>query len=136
MPSTTRVLVPLIVAIATAAHGQTTVAPEDFEALSEGRTLTFSRGGAFFGAEQYFERRRSLWLAGDGTCLEGRWYAEGEQICFLYTNDPRPHCWLFREHGGRYSAHLVEGGVETGLALHLSVISDGPLACPGPDVGS
>jgi hypothetical protein len=136
MPSRALPIAALAAVVATGAPAQTTVAPEAFEALSEGRTLTFSLGDAFFGAEQYFAGRRSLWLAGDGTCLEGRWYAEGEQICFLYRNDPAPHCWLFREDAGGYSAHLVEDGAESGLALRLSGMSDEPLACPGPDVGS
>jgi hypothetical protein len=132
-----RQLRPLIAVLLLAgpAAAQENVAPEDFEALSEGRTLYFTLFGEPFGAEQFFANRRSLWMYGDGQCEEGVWHAEGEAICFSYPSQPEPFCWHFREEGGRYAAHRLEFGVETGFAIDLDRIDDQPLACPGPDVG-
>jgi hypothetical protein len=133
MPPIPRLIAVLLLAGPAAA--QQNMAPEDFEALSEGRTLHFSLFGEFFGAEQFFANRRSLWMSGDGQCEEGVWHAEGEAICFSYPSQPEPFCWHFRKEGGRYAAHRLEQGIETGFAIELDRIDDQPLPCPGPDVG-
>ena len=108
--------------------------PEAFEAFSEGRTLYFTLNGAPFGAEQYFDDRRSLWRFADGPCQAGRWWEEGERICFDYGEDG-PSCWRFHERPGGFAAALVEDGAETGFVLELSHSDDAPLPCPAPDVG-
>lgn len=112
------------------------VSPEAFQALAEGRTLHFSLDGEPFGAEQFFPERRSLWRFADGSCEPGRWEPQGPEICFVYASDPAPICWLFREHGGRFVAHLTEAGAETGFSLDLDRVAPEPLPCPGPPVGS
>jgi hypothetical protein len=126
----------MVVAAAGAALADGVVAPEAFEAMSEGRTLYFSLDGEAFGAEQYFPGRRSLWRFADGTCDRGRWRAEGERICFVYERTPWPQCWIFLRRGEGYTASLVQDGAEAGLVLELSGSDTEPLACPGPDVGS
>lgn len=113
-----------------------TVAPNVFEAMSEGRTLYFSRNGEDFGAEQYFPGRRALWRYIDGSCAWGRWYESDGLICFEYENADGPQCWDFQGDGTSFSAALVENGAPTGLLLHLSGMDQRPLDCPGPGVGS
>jgi hypothetical protein len=107
--------------------------PQAFEAFSLGRTLYFTLDGAPFGAEQYFDGRRSLWRFADGTCQAGRWWDEGERICFEYGEGPS--CWRFRPRPGGFAAALVEGGAETGFVLELEHADRAPLPCPGPDIG-
>jgi hypothetical protein len=113
-----------------------TVAPGEFEALSEGKTLHFTLGGAPFGAEQYFAGRRSLWRFADGTCEAGEWWGEGDRVCFRYDAGGAAQCWLFRERPGGFAAALVENGAETGFVLELSHSDRTPLDCPGPALGT
>ncbi|MEM6620472.1 MAG: hypothetical protein AAF631_14410, partial [Pseudomonadota bacterium] len=98
-----RVLLSLL-ALASPAAAETIVSPEAFQRMSEGRTMTFSRGGEFYGAEQFYTRRRSLWQYADGTCTDGEWYAEGDYICFVYEESPVPQCWHFIEKPGGFAA--------------------------------
>jgi hypothetical protein len=131
----TAVALPLLL-FAAAPAGADVVSPEAFEALSEGRTLHFTRQGEPFGAEQYFPGRRALWRFADGTCDRGFWRAEGQEICFVYEGNPGPQCWTFERRGAGYAAALVEEGAPPGLVLELSHADDAPLDCPAPDVGS
>ena len=108
---------------------------EAFEGFAEGRTLHFTRDGQPFGAEQYFPGRRSLWRFDDGTCEEGRWWGEGETICFEYEADD-PQCWHFRGGPEGFTAESLRDGVETGFSVQLSRTDNQPLDCPGPKVGS
>jgi hypothetical protein len=109
------------------------VSTEEFEALAEGMTLRFALDGIPFGAEQFFAGRRSLWQFADGTCQEGRWWADGGMICFAYSPDPAEMCWrLTRETGRLFAESMVPGG----LRLEMTGRDDIPLPCPGPDVGS
>lgn len=102
-----------------------------FEALVEGRTLTYAfEDGQVWGVERFYPGRRVTWFPTDGTpCLEGKWYAEGPseapRICFAYTDDPdSPHCFPFFRDGQdlRYldGATALSGtdlGPEHGLAF-------------------
>lgn len=116
------------------AAADTIVPPPAFERLSTGKTLYFFRDGAFFGAEQYFPGRRSLWQYDGGACLQGDWVAQGDQICFTYRDDPRVQCWLFLEKPGGYAARGAHDPPE--LDLELDRIDSAPLDCPGPGFGA
>jgi hypothetical protein len=105
----------------------------DFEARVEGRTLTYSYGGQPFGTEQYFPNRRVAWAFTGDDCVYGRWYEEGSAICFLYEDSPEPQCWQFFDRQGRLVAQFMGDGAGTELSEVAQ--SDGPLSCPGPDVG-
>lgn len=106
---------------------------ESFEALTRGKTFYFSSGGEPYGAEEYLEDRRVRWSFLDGQCLEGRWWQEGELICFVYEDDPDQHCWTFRiEAGGLRAQFLGDPG---GRVLYELRQSQKPLHCLGPKVG-
>jgi hypothetical protein len=123
----------LLVLLLLAAPAAVQVTPDEFGAMAEGHTLRFTLDGAPFGAEQYFRGRRSLWRFEGGGCLEGRWWPDGELICFRYEDAPAAECWRFRDD---FAAELVEHSAGTGLVLQLSGIDTAPLDCPGPSVGS
>jgi hypothetical protein len=111
--------------------------PSAFETLAEGHTLRFTRGGVPFGAEQFFAGRRSLWQYADGACAEGRWWDEGELVCFSYGPGSERQCWRFETGAAGISVRLATGASAPGaLVLELAGVDDRPLACPGPDVGS
>lgn len=112
------------------------LSPENFERLAEGHTLRFTHLGEAFGAEQYFAGRRSLWRFADGTCTAGRWWPEGDHICFRYEGNPEDQCWRFLNRPGGLAAELVEEGSSTGFVLEMNAKDGKPLACPAPDVGT
>jgi hypothetical protein len=85
-------LLPLLMLFAAPVAAETPLTAEEFEAYVTGRTLTYSAGGIPFGIEEYRKGRRVLWSYLDGQCEEGKWYAAGEMICFVYDAYPE-HQW-------------------------------------------
>lgn len=109
------------------------VTPEEFEALTEGKTLYFTEDGLSYGAEQYLANRRVRWQYPDGSCLEGRWFSEGDALCFRYEDQPDTQCWImWREHGRTLARRT---GSVTDRAIELVRKDELPLPCAGPDLG-
>ena len=127
-----RLLPVLLVLWPVSAQAETIVPPQAFEQLSTGKTLYFFRDGEFFGAEQYYPDRKSLWQY-NGDCLEGSWFAQGDLVCFTYSEDPRVQCWYFLEKSNGYVARGQFDPPE--LDLELGRIDTEPLNCPAPDFG-
>lgn len=118
---------------ATPALSETKMTSERFEAFTKDSTVYFSRFGAPYGAEQYLSDKRVIWTFLDGTCQRGIWFAERDEICFLYDGQPDAQCWYFFDDGIEQSARVVGDPPEEDL---LVVGQDRePLICPGPDVG-
>jgi hypothetical protein len=106
----------------------------EFEAYTEGRTLSFGVGGEVYGMEQYRPGRRVTWTFLDGECSEGRWYAEGAEICFVYDDIPSPQCWLFfRGEEGLVARFSGPEGPST--VLYEVGETREPMMCLGPEVG-
>lgn len=108
---------------------------DEFEALVEGRTLTYGEGGREpYGIEHYFEGRAVAWAwMGSDECQRGTWYeeptAQGPSICFVYDGDPDPKCWLFFLEGEALRAvYLGDGGA---TVLYELVDEPGGLVCGG-----
>ena len=83
------------ICLACPAMAAESLSPEAFEAYTEGKTLFFSQNGQDYGAERYLSDRRVQWSFLDGECKEGRWYPDGQNICFIYEDRPDPQCWQF-----------------------------------------
>lgn len=88
-----------------------------FEALVEGRSLSYTREGEAepYGVERHYEGRRVTWyLVGTGECMEGTWRAEGPKaaprICFEYDLSPGPHCFLYFREGDAILSTNLDGG--------------------------
>ena len=116
------------------AAAEVAMTPEEFEAYSTGKTIYFRRQGQPYGAEQYLPGRRTIWTFLGGQCIEGFWYAEGGNICFVYEDDPESQCWAFLVTEDGHAARPVSG-----LPLDdLEVIGETrePLACDGPAIGA
>lgn len=107
----------------------------EFQRLSEGKTMYFSQDGFFFGAEQFYTRRRSLWQNSARECLDGEWYPSADYICFNYGLDSDPSCWHFYEKGGSYYAR-AEGSTTSDFDIFMYNLDTKPLDCKGPDVGA
>ena len=106
---------------------------EDFDALTLGRTMTWSEFGTVYGIEEYLPNRRVRWSAVGDDCKLGHWYGEGDAICFRYEDDPAPDCWIVTGSASGLLARYLTNPPE----IDPVVVEDasGPLSCPGPEVG-
>lgn len=126
----------LLLLLATALPAQAQdipVSPGEFERMVTGQTLSYSASGGEYGAEEYFDGRRVRWSFLDGKCTEGEWFAEGDQVCFVYEDIPRTQCWKFYLRQGRLMARFENDPMAT--ELYETSRRDEPLMCLGPEVG-
>ena len=120
--------------LCSSAGAEELVTPEEFEALSKNRTLYFSFDGAPFGAEQFFEGRRTLWQHRDGTCTAGAWHNDGPSLCFLYEDNLDLQCWYVIRRDGDLFVRADDA--PEGQELRLERSDKVPLPCIGPDLGA
>lgn len=78
---------------------------DGFEALVQGRTFDTHTGSGRYGVETFLPGRRAIWRDA-AQCMEGRWRAQGDLICFDYQGDPTPYCWTYHDRGGWLEAWL------------------------------
>lgn len=122
-----------LLAFAGPAPAQDAMTGAEFEAYTTGKTLHYGTEGRIYGGEDYLPGRKVRWSFLDGKCLDGEWYAEDEQICFVYVDDPTPICWVFYETPDGLAAHL---GGDKSQALYEIGEANEPLFCLGPEVGA
>lgn len=110
----------------------TPVSPAEFEALVQGKTLSYSANGVQYGAEDYYGNRQVRWSFMDGHCSEGQWFAQGPQICFVYEDIKVPQCWEFFLRDGQLQAQF--DGITAAEQYEVAQMAE-PLVCLGPAVG-
>ena len=115
------------------AYAQDRMSAEEFDAYTQGKTLFYGREGSAYGAEIYHENRRVQWSFLDGVCKEGKWYEQGELICFVYEDNPDPQCWSFVE-GTRGLIARFENEPNT-TELYEAQDQGQEMLCLGPKVG-
>ena len=113
---------------------ETPLTAEDFDALTLGRSMTWSEFGQVYGLEQYLPNRRVRWTLLGDTCVEGSWYADGQAICFQYEDRPDPVCWKMTQAQSRLNASLVAQAGENAFVVIEE--TQEPMACFGPEVGA
>lgn len=123
----------IFAALASPLAAQQALGPEAFERYATGKTLYYGSEGTVYGAEQYLPNRRVIWAFLGEPCKYGTWYPRGDEICFVYDNEPDAHCWTFFQTASGLRAQF--SGDPSGTALVEVDQSADPLACPGPDVG-
>jgi hypothetical protein len=124
----------LLLLMSPAAAADTPMTGDEFEANTTGETITYDYGNGLFGTEEYLPGRQVRWAFDGDLCIYGIWYQEGDQICFVYEDDPTPACWhYFLEAGQIRGVFMGEGG---GWEILESGRDGGPLPCAGPDVGA
>lgn len=115
------------------AIAQERLSAAQFDRLTSGKTYYYSSGGRPYGAEEYLGNRRVRWSYLDGECMYGRWWDEGDQICFVYEDNPSdPHCWSFNE--GNNGIEAMFQNNPTGQTYEVTSRNE-PLECVGPKVG-
>lgn len=107
---------------------------EEFDALTLGRTMTWSEFGSVYGVEYYLPNRQVRWTAVGDDCKTGHWYPEGQAICFLYEDDPAPDCWKITVSGPDLLAHYTTSAPDTAPVVVTETTE--ALACFGPKVGT
>ena len=126
-------LVALFVAT-TPALAETPLTAEAFDALTEGRTMTWAEFGQVYGVEQYLPDRRVRWTVLGDDCITGHWYAEGPAICFQYDDRPDPVCWIFtQDPTGLLARHTASPPDADPVVIRETLE---PMACFGPRVGA
>lgn len=101
-----------------------------FAAYVTGRTLIFAApDGTVAGAESYGPDHSVTWQAATGQCQQGRWSAQGGQICFVYQGDPQPTCWTVSRTASGLRAVSPSGTILTEVEA-----ADTPLTCHAPDL--
>lgn len=105
-----------------------------FDARTQGRTITYSVLGAPYGVEQYLPDRKVRWAFAAGECKEGDWFQADEFICFDYHEVGRDlQCWTFFDAPEGLTARFENNPDDAPLvSLHETTE---PLECQGPEVG-
>lgn len=119
--------------IATPALAEPPMTAQEFDAFATGKTLDYYEGGAVFGREVYLPGRQVRWAFTAEECRMGRWFPQGDQICFLYEDDPEAKCWTIWRKGDGLAARYATDTPD--IPPREVRQTDEPLACPGPDVG-
>jgi len=109
------------------ASAETIVSPSEFEALSTGKTLYFSKDGKAYGAEHFYKGRRSKWRYSDGSCEDGVWFTHEDLFCFNYEGGIETQCWTFFKTGKGFAARAKGAPLDEILELYL--IDKKPLLC-------
>lgn len=123
----------LALLLATPALAEPPLSAEDFDALTQGRTMTWAEFGQVYGVEQYLPGRRVRWTVLGDDCKLGHWYPEGDLICFQYEDDPTPACWtITRSDTDLYARYA---GTDAASAPVVLQETTEPMACFGPEVG-
>jgi hypothetical protein len=120
-------------ALATPALAETAMTAAEFEAYATGKTLDYYSGGEVFGREVYLPGRKVRWAYTADECKLGHWFAQSDQICFLYDGDPEPKCWTIWPDGEGLSASYMTDTPD--IAPRTVRETSEPLSCAGPDVG-
>lgn len=116
------------------AFAEAPLTAEEFDALTQGRTMTWAEFGQVYGVEQYLPDRRVRWTILGEHCKIGHWYPEGRLICFQYEDDPVPDCWEITAGGSGLLARYA-GSAPDSTPVVVEETKE-PLACFGPEVGA
>lgn len=128
-----RLVLALLLA-ATPALAEPPLTAEDFDALTLGRTMTWSEQGTVYGAEKYLPGRKVRWTFLGDECTDGSWYAQGDGICFQYKGKDAPVCWKITRSGPDLLAQLTASPPDAPPVVVSETREE--MACFGPKVGA
>ncbi len=128
-----RALLLALTLTATTAHAEPPLTAEAFDALTQGRTMTWAEFGSVYGVEQYLPDRRVRWAVLGDDCKTGHWYADGPAICFVYEDQLDPICWeMTISATGLHARHTSRPAKADPVVIEDTTE---PMACFGPEVG-
>jgi hypothetical protein len=123
----------LLCCLALPVQAETILSPSEFEAFANGKTLYFSRAGQPYGAEQYLRNRKVIWAFTDGQCAFGEWFAQNDQLCFLYDGRTDAVCWHYVQTDAGKAVRVV--GDDPSNDLLVVGHDEEHLQCAAPNVG-
>lgn len=123
-----------LAAAATAAAAESPLSADAFDALTQGRTMTWAEYGQTYGVEYYLPGRRVRWTVLGEDCKTGHWYQDGPAICFVYEDKIDPVCWEITRTTTGLLARLTTA--ELGTEPVVIEETSEPMACFGPEVGA
>lgn len=127
-----RILAILFAFWALPAAAETPLDGATFEALVEGKTLSFAAGLDPYGTEYYAPNRKVIWAFTGGDCVNGEWYEapsdSGPMICFDYENSDIPQCWQVFSEDGLLRADYMN---TPGTSVLYQARESEPLVCGG-----
>jgi hypothetical protein len=129
-----RALVVSLCLVASPALAEPPLSAQAFDALTQGRTMTWAEFGQVYGVEQYLPDRRVRWTVLGDDCISGHWYPEGPAICFQYDDRPDPVCWTVTEGPTGLLARHTASPTDTAPVVIEETLE--PMACFGPRVGA
>ena len=132
MPVSVALFCSLLLLPATAL-AETRLGADAFDRYTKGKTLFYGFDGEAYGVERYLPGRRVIWSFLDGDCLEGQWYEDAGQICFVYEDRSAPQCWDFSVGPGGLTARFE--GDPTATELYEAHEIGQEMICHGPEVG-
>jgi hypothetical protein len=115
-------------------RAETPMTADEFDALTQGRTMTWSEFGTVYGIEQYLPGRQVRWSPIGADCKLGHWYPDGPAICFQYEDDIDPDCWLIARSADGIIARYLTNPPETEPVV-VAETTEMP-ACLGPKIGA
>jgi hypothetical protein len=122
-----------VVFAAASAQAETPLDAQGFEAAVTDRTLIYGTAAGPYGIEEYLPGRRVRWSFLDGDCIEGRWFPQGDTICFAYETRPDAECWRFFQDDERLGARPADA--PDSAPLYVIAESPEPMMCRGPRIG-
>jgi hypothetical protein len=112
-----------------AGAGLVDIPVEEWTALTSGRTVAYSIGGAHWALERYQPGGdRVILQFYDGACLEGTWDYAPPHYCFHWEGEGTS-CFRHARLGDEVLIIETRDGVETGALQVMTGVSDVPLSC-------
>jgi hypothetical protein len=110
------------------------VTEDAFRDWTEGRVIQTDRiDGMTFGIEEFGRDGQVVWREPDGTCLTGRWRAEGGSICYHYDGIETPSCLRYQTEGDSLIGYQWDNAAGPlgylGLTLRLTPTDKLQLGC-------
>jgi hypothetical protein len=117
---------------ASPALAETPLNADQFDTATQGNTITYDYGSGILGTEEYLEGRKVRWAFEGDLCIYGTWNEQGDEICFVYENDPAAKCWHYYLRDGVIHGQYLGPGADSIVEVERTST---PLPCAGPDVG-
>ncbi|MGF1444744.1 MAG: hypothetical protein ACFBRM_00920 [Pikeienuella sp.] len=109
------------------APGDRLIPGEEWRAMTTGKVVWYAIEGRLWGREFFHPNgTQSIFVASDGTCLEGVWWEGNGVYCFSYEG---LHCFRHVLRGDQILIVSITGGE---VQTVERITDDGPLACTPP----
>lgn len=127
----------LAVCLATPALAETPITAETFAAHVGTDTVHYTYNTGTRGTADYGPDGTLRWAFDGRPCIDGIWFARGDEICFAFTDGRLSACWhIFLDSSGLHGTATERGSGSTDpLTIRETGRSAEPLACPAPEVG-